>query len=91
MPAPFGVIAQDDGLSVEHVDIPDGETEKLILTSDQNLIDTRFPVQYVIRPHTAEHRDYRGYAGQVAAGVMKPGDEVIVLPSGFTTQIASID
>jgi bifunctional enzyme CysN/CysC len=65
--------------------------ETVYVASDPNLIDTRFPVQYVIRPHTAEHRDYRGYAGQVAAGVMKPGDEVIVLPSGFTTRIASID
>jgi len=61
------------------------------VASDDNQIDVRFPVQYVIRPHTAEHRDYRGYAGQVAAGVLKPGDEVIVLPSGFTTTIAAID
>jgi bifunctional enzyme CysN/CysC len=65
--------------------------ETVYVASDPNLIDTRFPVQYVIRPHTAEHRDYRGYAGQIAAGVMKPGDEVIVLPSGFTSRIASID
>ena len=50
-----------------------------------------FPVQYVIRPQSDEHHDYRGYAGQVAGGVLKPGDEVVVLPSGFTSTIASID
>jgi bifunctional enzyme CysN/CysC len=65
--------------------------ETVYVASDSNQIDARLPVQYVIRPQTAEHRDYRGYAGQVAAGVMKPGDEVIVLPSGFTSSIASID
>ena len=65
--------------------------EDIHVASDRNLIDTRFPVQYVIRPHTMEAQDYRGYAGQVASGVFRPGDEVMVLPSGFTTQIASID
>ncbi len=65
--------------------------EEIHVASDQNLIDTRFPVQYVIRPHTMENQDYRGYAGQVAAGVLKPGDEVMVLPSGFTTRISSIE
>ncbi len=65
--------------------------ETVYVASDSNQIDARLPVQYVIRPQMAEHRDYRGYAGQVAAGVMKPGDEVIVLPSGFTSSIASID
>jgi bifunctional enzyme CysN/CysC len=48
-------------------------------------------VQYVIRPHNDEYHDYRGYAGTVAGGVMKPGDEVVVLPSGFTSTIASIE
>ncbi|MCH7846282.1 MAG: 50S ribosome-binding GTPase [Acidobacteria bacterium] len=65
--------------------------EDIHVASDRNLIDPRFPVQYVIRPNTAAHHDYRGYAGQVASGVFRPGDEVIVLPSGFTTRIAGID
>ena len=51
----------------------------------------RFPVQYVIRPMSHEHHDYRGYAGQVASGILRPGDEVVVLPSGFETTIAGID
>ncbi len=51
----------------------------------------RFPVQYVIRPRTAEHPDYRGYAGQVAAGSVRPGDEVVVLPGGARTTVARID
>jgi bifunctional enzyme CysN/CysC len=51
----------------------------------------RFPVQYVIRPMSHEHHDYRGYAGQVASGALRPGDEVVVLPSGFSTTIAGID
>jgi bifunctional enzyme CysN/CysC len=65
--------------------------EEVHIASDRNLIDARFPVQYVIRPHTHEHHDFRGYAGQVAGGVLKPGDEVLVLPSGLTSRIASID
>ena len=65
--------------------------EHVHVASDRNLIDTRFPVQYVIRPQTDEHRDYRGYAGRVGAGVLRPGDEVQVLPSGLTTTIAGID
>ncbi|MEU8000912.1 sulfate adenylyltransferase, partial [Catellatospora sp. NPDC049111] len=51
----------------------------------------RFPVQYVIRPQSTVVTDYRGYAGQVASGILKPGDEVMVLPSGMTTKIAGID
>ena len=65
--------------------------EEVHIASDRNLIDARFPVQYVLRPFSNEWHDYRGYAGTVAAGVMKPGDEVIVLPSGFTSTIRSID
>jgi len=65
--------------------------ENVHVASDRNLIDVRFPVQYVIRPQSAEHPDYRGYAGTVAGGVLRPGDEVMVLPSGFTTRIAAID
>lgn len=51
----------------------------------------RFPVQYVIRPQTAEHPDYRGYAGRIASGVLRVGDEVTVLPSGATSTITGID
>ena len=65
--------------------------EDLHIASDRNLIDVRFPVQYVVRPmHNAFH-DYRGYAGTVAAGVLKPGDEVMVLPSGLTSRVESVD
>jgi bifunctional enzyme CysN/CysC len=65
--------------------------EEVHIASDRNLIDARFPVQYVIRPMSDEHHDYRGYAGTVSGGVFKPGDEVIVLPSGFTSTVKSID
>lgn len=68
--------------------------EHVHIASDRNLIDVRFPVQYVIRPHAStdpELHDYRGYAGQVAGGVLKPGDEVVHLPSGLTTRITQID
>jgi len=65
--------------------------EDLHIASDRNLIDVRFPVQYVVRPmHNAFH-DYRGYAGTVAAGVLKAGDEVMVLPSGLTSTVESVD
>ncbi len=53
--------------------------------------DARFPVQWVIRPQSEEHHDYRGYAGQVAGGVLRPGDEVVILPAGTTTRIAKIE
>jgi len=53
-------------------------------------IDTRFPVQFVIRPYSDEYHDYRGYAGRVAGGVMKKGDEVMLLPSGFNSKIKTI-
>jgi bifunctional enzyme CysN/CysC len=65
--------------------------ENLYIASDRNLVDCRFPVQYVIRPRDDEHHDYRGYAGQIAGGVWKVGDSVVVLPSGMETTIASID
>jgi bifunctional enzyme CysN/CysC len=64
--------------------------EEIHVGSDENLIDVRFPVQYVIRPHRHEFADFRGYAGKVLGGIMKPGDEVVVLPSGFTSKIATI-
>ena len=65
--------------------------EEVHIASDRNHIDARFPVQYVIRPQSDEHHDYRGYAGTIAGGVFKPDDEVMVLPSGFTSKISSID
>jgi bifunctional enzyme CysN/CysC len=74
-----------DGSSLLH------HLEHVHIGSDRNLTDVRFPVQYVIRPQSSTVMDYRGYAGQVASGVMKPGDEVMVLPSGFTSRIAAID
>jgi bifunctional enzyme CysN/CysC len=77
-----------DGPSLLH------HLEHVHIASDRNLIDVRFPVQYVIRPHAAtdaELHDYRGYAGQVAGGVLKPGDEVLHLPSGFSTRVRRIE
>jgi len=65
--------------------------ENVHIASDRNMIDARLPVQYVLRPQSAEYPDYRGYAGQIVGGVLKPGDEVVVLPSGFESTIKSID
>jgi len=65
--------------------------ENLYIASDRNLIDPRFPVQYVLRPHSAAFHDYRGYAGQVSSGSFRPGQEVLVLPSGLTTSIEAIE
>ena len=64
--------------------------ESVYIGSDENFIDPRFPVQYVIRGQTADNPDFRGYAGTVASGVLRRGDEVLVLPSGTTSHIASI-
>jgi bifunctional enzyme CysN/CysC len=77
-----------DGPSLLH------HLEHVHIASDRNLIDVRFPVQYVIRPHQAtdpELHDYRGYAGQLAGGVLKPGDEIMHLPSGLTSRVRRID
>src|SRR5512142_120041 len=74
-----------DGPSLLH------HLEDLHIASDRNLIDVRFPVQYVVRPMNTAFHDYRGYAGTVAAGVLKPGDEVMVLPSGLTSRVESVD
>jgi bifunctional enzyme CysN/CysC len=77
-----------DGPSLLH------HLENVHIASDRNLIDVRFPVQSVIRPNKStdpELHDYRGYGGQVAGGVLKPGDEVVHLPSGLTTTITAID
>ncbi len=65
--------------------------ENIHIGSDHNHIDCRFPVQTVIRPQTDEFHDYRGYAGRISGGVFKPGDDITVLPSGFTSKIKSID
>ena len=65
--------------------------EEVYIAGDRNLVDVRFPVQYVIRPQTHEHQDHRSYAGTVASGVMRPGDEVVVLPTGKNTWITAID
>ncbi|NJL76649.1 MAG: sulfate adenylyltransferase, partial [Saprospiraceae bacterium] len=65
--------------------------ENVHIGSDYNLIDTRFPVQFVVRPNNDDFHDYRGYAGRVAGGILKKGDEVMLLPSGFTSKIAKID
>jgi bifunctional enzyme CysN/CysC len=65
--------------------------EHVVIATDRNLADVRFPVQWVIRPYAEEHHDYRGYAGQVAGGVLRPGAEVVVLPSGQETRIAAVE
>ena len=74
-----------DGLALlEHL-------ETVHIAEDRNLVNMRFPVQYVIRPMSDAHHDYRGYAGQVAGGTMRPGDEVVVLPDRLRSRISSID
>jgi len=80
----------------ENMDWYEGSTlmhllENIHIGSDQNHVDCRFPVQFVVRPQSKEHPDYRGYAGRIEGGVFKPGDDVTVLPSGFTSKIKSID
>ena len=65
--------------------------EGVHIGSDRNLIDLRFPVQLVIRPISNEYRDFRGYAGIIASGVLGVGDEVVALPSGFSSHVVSID
>lgn len=65
--------------------------ETMHIASDINKVDARFPVQTVLRPQSEEHRDYRGYAGRVASGIFRKGDEVSILPSGFTSKIKTID
>jgi bifunctional enzyme CysN/CysC len=74
-----------DGLALlEHL-------ETVHIAEDRNLVNMRFPVQYVIRPMSGAHHDYRGYAGQVAGGIVRAGDEVVVLPDGLRSRISSID
>jgi len=64
--------------------------ETVHIESDYNHIDSRFPVQYVVRPQTQSHQDFRGYAGRISGGIFRAGDEILVLPSGFTSRIKSI-
>lgn len=80
----------------ENMDWYKGQTlmyylENVHIASDHNFIDTRFPVQFVIRPYNDEFHDYRGYAGRVAGGVIRKGDKVMLLPSGFTSTVTKID
>lgn len=65
--------------------------ENVQVDSDYNHVDSRFPVQWVTRPQSTEYPDYRGYAGRVAGGVFKPGDEIIALPSGFKSKIKTVE
>jgi sulfate adenylyltransferase subunit 1 len=65
--------------------------ETVHISSDFNLVDCRFPVQSVIRPHTMEHQDFRGYAGRIDGGVFKPGDKIQIMPSGFKSTIKTIE
>ncbi len=65
--------------------------EHVHVASDRDMKDTRFPVQFVVRPKSDDFHDYRGYAGRVAGGVLKPGDDVVVLPSGMPSRIQAID
>jgi sulfate adenylyltransferase subunit 1 len=65
--------------------------ETLHISSDINKVDARFPVQTVLRPQSEDHLDYRAYAGRMAGGIFRTGDEITVLPSGFTSRIAGID
>jgi bifunctional enzyme CysN/CysC len=74
-----------DGPSLLH------HLENVYVASDRNLVDVRLPVQYVIRPQSNEFHDFRGYAGQMLGGVLKPGDEVMVLPSGMTSRVTAIE
>ncbi len=96
----FVPISARDGDNVVHRSAKtkwyDGPTlmyilEHIYISSDKNLIDARFPIQYVVRPQRADFHDYRGYAGRVAGGTFRIGDDVALLPSGFTSKIKSID
>ncbi|MEV7780597.1 GTP-binding protein [Kitasatospora sp. NPDC088351] len=94
---PISALAGDNVVEPSaHMDWYGGPTllehlETVPVGSDPSAEPVRFPVQYVIRPQTEEHPDYRGYAGQLASGVLRVGDAVTVLPSGHTTTVAGID
>ncbi len=93
---PISALKGDNVVSrSENMDWYDGPTllytlENVHVGSDHNHVDSRFPVQYVVRPQSDKFHDFRGYAGRVAGGVFKPGDEVVVLPSGYTSTVKSI-
>ncbi|QNG18405.1 sulfate adenylyltransferase [Rhodococcus triatomae] len=72
---------------IEHLETVPADSDN----AGRHSLGLRFPVQYVIRPRTPEYPDYRGYAGQIAAGAVSPGDEVVVLPSGIRTKVARVD
>jgi bifunctional enzyme CysN/CysC/sulfate adenylyltransferase subunit 1 len=74
----------DGPLLLEHL-------ETVEIASDRDLDSRRFPVQWVIRPRSDEHHDFRGYGGQVAGGVWSAGDDVVVLPAGLKTQVESVE
>ncbi|WP_344447119.1 sulfate adenylyltransferase subunit 1, partial [Kitasatospora nipponensis] len=94
---PISALAGDNVVEPSaHMDWYGGPTllehlETVAVTTDPSNEPTRLPVQYVIRPQSGEHHDYRGYAGQLASGVLRTGDQVTVLPSGHTTTVAGID
>jgi sulfate adenylyltransferase subunit 1 len=94
---PISALAGDNVVEPSsHMDWYGGPTllehlETVPVGSDPSTEPARFPVQYVIRPQSGEHRDYRGYAGQLASGVLRAGDPVTILPSGLTTTVAGID
>jgi sulfate adenylyltransferase subunit 1 len=94
---PISALAGDNVVNrSQNMDWYEGSTlmyhlETVYIASDYNHVDCRFPVQSVIRPHTLEHQDFRGYAGRIDSGIFKPGDKVKVLPSGFVSTIKSIE
>ena len=65
--------------------------ENIYISSDVNHIDARLPIQYVIRPQKHEYRDYRGYSGRIEGGAFRKGDEITVLPSGFTSFVKTVE
>lgn len=93
---PISALAGDNVVNrSENMDWYQGATllhmlETVHIESDYNHIDSRFPVQYVVRPQTQSHQDFRGYAGRISGGIFRAGDDVLVLPSGFTSKIKSI-
>lgn len=94
---PISALAGDNVVEPSaHMDWYGGPTllehlETVAVGTDPSEQPARFPVQYVIRPQSGEHLDYRGYAGQLASGVLRVGDSVTVLPSGHTTTVSGID